>query len=107
MPSGRTARNGSRTWKRRDRRAASGGSGVNLDLTKADSAVAEFLDPAPLADLLAGYCLEIEPRQKIVVRSTTLARPLLLELQRAILEREAWPTFEIELPGEATCFYRH
>jgi aminopeptidase len=80
---------------------------MSLDLTKADAAVAEFLDPAPLADLLAGYCLEIEPRQKVVVRSTTLARPLLLELQRAILEREAWPTFEIELPGEATGFYRH
>jgi aminopeptidase len=75
--------------------------------SNADAAVAEFLDPAPLADLLAGYCLEIEPEQKVVVRSTTLAQPLLLELQRAILARGAWPFFEVELPGETAGFYRH
>ena len=34
------------------------------------------------------------------MRSTTLAAPLLLELQRAILERGAWPLLRVELPGE-------
>lgn len=72
-----------------------------------DAAVAEFLDPAPYADLLAGYCLDVQPGQHVVVRSTTLATPLLLELQRAILEREAWPTFRVELPGETASFYAH
>lgn len=67
----------------------------------------EVLDPAAFAGLLAGYCLEIAPRQKVLIRSSTLATPLLLELQRAVLEREAWPTFEVELPGQSRGFYEH
>ena len=43
----------------------------------------------------------------MLVRSTTLAAPLLLELQRAILEREAWLLLRVELPGEARGFYDH
>lgn len=73
----------------------------------AAATVAEFLDPAPFADLLAGYCLDVQAGQKVVVRSTALASPLLLELQRAILQRGAWPTFRVELPGEAAGFYDH
>jgi aminopeptidase len=41
------------------------------------------------------------------VRSTTLAAPLLLELQRAILDRDAWPLLRIELPGATAAFHRH
>lgn len=73
----------------------------------AEAIVAEALDAAPMADLLAGYCLEVEPRQKVVVRSSVLAAPLLLELQRAILEREAWVRFDVELPGQSRGFYEH
>ena len=65
------------------------------------------VDPAAFADLLAGYCLEVQPDQQILVRSTTVAAPLLLELQRAILERDAWPHLRVELPGEARSFYEH
>ena len=43
----------------------------------------------------------------MLVRSTTLAEPLLLELQRAILEREAWPLLRVELPGQTRSFYDH
>src|SRR3954463_10162158 len=57
------------------------------------------------ADLLAGYCLDVQPGQQVLVRSTSLAAPLLLELQRAILEREAWPLMRVELPGQAEGFY--
>src|SRR2546423_7510343 len=57
------------------------------------------------ADLIAGYCLEVRGGQQVLVRSTALAAPLLLELQRAILEREAWPLLRIELPGQAEGFY--
>ena len=39
-------------------------------------------DPAAFADLLTGYCLEMEPGQQVLVRSTTLAAPLLRALQR-------------------------
>ncbi len=64
-------------------------------------------DPAAFADLLAGYCLEIAPQQQVLIRSTTLAEPLLLELQRALLRRGAWPMMRIELPGAMLGFYRH
>ena len=65
------------------------------------------LDPRAFADLLAGYCLEVRAGQQVLVRSTTLAAPLLLELQRAILERDAWPLLRVELPGQGRSFYEH
>jgi aminopeptidase len=65
------------------------------------------IDPAAFARLLAAYCLEVRPRQQVVVRSTTLAAPLLLELQRELLEREAWPLLRVELPGQTAAFHRH
>src|SRR3954462_2853560 len=39
------------------------------------------------AELLVGYCLEGQAGQQVLVRSPSLATALLLELQRAILER--------------------
>jgi aminopeptidase len=65
------------------------------------------LDPAAFADLLAGYCLDVQPRETVLVRSTSLAAPLLLELQRAILARDAWPLLRVELPGQMGAFYEH
>ena len=65
------------------------------------------LEPRPFADLLAGYCLDVQPGQQVLVRSTALAAPLLLELQRAILERDAWPHLRLELPGQGRGFYEH
>ena len=65
------------------------------------------LDPAPFARLLAGYCLEVEAGQQVLLRSTTLAAPLLLELQREILERDAWPLLRVELPGQTRSFHQH
>jgi aminopeptidase len=76
-------------------------------MLRAMSAVTDILDPAAFADLVAGYCLEVQPGQQVLVRSTTLAEPLLLELQRAILERDAWPFLRVELPGETVGFYEH
>jgi aminopeptidase len=66
-----------------------------------------MIDPAAFARLLAGYCLEVEAGQQIVVRSTSLAGPLLLELQREILERDAWPLLRVELPGQTAGYFRH
>jgi len=65
------------------------------------------LDPAPFADLLTGYCLDVRPGHQVLVRSPALAAPLLGEVQRAILERDAWPLFRIDLPGLAPGFYAH
>jgi aminopeptidase len=69
--------------------------------------VSAQLDPAAFAELLAGYCLEVQPGQQILVRSTSLAAPLLLELQRAILARDAWPHLRVEVPGQGRSFYDH
>ena len=65
------------------------------------------IDPRAFADLLAGYCLEVSPGQQISVRSSTEAAPLLLEVQRAILERDAWPILRIDLPGQTRGFFDH
>ena len=65
------------------------------------------IDAAAFAELLAGYCLEVQAGQEVLVRSTALAAPLLLELQRAILERDAWPLLRVELPGATAGFHRH
>jgi aminopeptidase len=59
------------------------------------------IDPAAFARLLCGYCLEAQAGQQVVVRSTTLAAPLLLAIQRELLEREAWPLLRVELPSAA------
>ena len=66
-----------------------------------------MIDAAAFARLLTGYCLEVEAKQQIVVRSTTLAAPLLLELQRAILEADAWPLLRVEIPGATADYYEH
>jgi aminopeptidase len=62
-------------------------------------------DPAAFASLLCDYCLEVEPGQQVVVRSTTLASPLLLALQRALLARDAWPLLRVTLPGQEAGFW--
>ena len=56
-------------------------------------------DPRRFAELLAGYCLDVRAGQQVLVRSSTPAAPLLLALQREILEREAWPVLRTALPG--------
>src|SRR3954469_23410747 len=65
------------------------------------------LSATRFADLLAGYCLEVSAGRQVLVRSTPLAAPLLLELQRAILERDAWPLLRVEVLGQAPGFYAH
>jgi aminopeptidase len=64
-------------------------------------------DPAAFADLLVEYCLEVRPHQEVLVRSTSLAAPLLLELQRAVLAADAWPHLRVEVPGQTRGFYEH
>ena len=63
------------------------------------------VDPRAFAALLCDYCLGAERGQQVVVRSTTLAAPLLLALQRALLEREAWPLLRVALPEQEAAFW--
>jgi len=65
------------------------------------------LDAARFADLLVGYCLDVQAGEEVLVRSTTLAEPLLLEVQRAIMARDAWPLLRVELPGSTAAFHQH
>jgi aminopeptidase len=62
-------------------------------------------DPERFAALLAGYCLDVQPGDQVLVRSTTLAAPLMLALQREILEREAWPVLRVSLPGQTEGYW--
>jgi aminopeptidase len=62
-------------------------------------------DTERFAALLADYCLDVQPGQQVLVRSTTLAAPLLRALHAAILERDAWPLLRPELPGVEEDFY--
>jgi aminopeptidase len=63
-------------------------------------------DPTRFAELLCDYCLEVRPGQQVSVRSTTHAAPLLLALEEALLEREAWPLVRAALPGAEEVFWR-
>jgi aminopeptidase len=58
------------------------------------------IDAGAFARLLSGYCLDAQPGQQVVVRSTMLAAPLLLAVQRELLERGAWPLLRTSLPGQ-------
>jgi aminopeptidase len=63
------------------------------------------VNPDPFAALLCDYCLEVQAGQQVLVRSTTLGAPALLALQRALLEREAWPLLRIALPEQEATFW--
>ncbi len=52
------------------------------------------------ARLLAGYCLDIQPGQQVVVHAGAGAAPLVLALQREILGRGAWPILRTALAGQ-------
>lgn len=52
------------------------------------------------AELLAGYCLDVQPGQQVVVAGGVGAAPLMVALQRAILAREAWPLLRVGLDEE-------
>jgi aminopeptidase len=63
------------------------------------------VNPDAFAALLCDYCLEVSAGQQILVRSTTLSSSLLLALQRAVLEREAWPLIRPSLPEQEAQFW--
>jgi aminopeptidase len=62
-------------------------------------------DPAAFARLLCGYCLDVQAGQQVLVRSTTLAAPLLLALQREIMDADAWPLLRTELPEQSEAWW--
>ena len=63
------------------------------------------IDTERMAALLTHYCLDVQPGQQVLVRSTTLAAPLLRALHAAVLARDAWPLLRVELPGVEEDFH--
>jgi aminopeptidase len=59
------------------------------------------IDTAAYARLLCDWCLEAHAGQQVLIRSTTLAEPALLALQRELVARDAWPLLRAELPTQA------
>jgi len=62
-------------------------------------------DTERMAALLCDWCLEVAPGDQVLVRSTTLATPLLRALHAAVLARDAWPLLRVELPGVEEDFH--
>ncbi|WP_425146418.1 aminopeptidase [Deinococcus sp.] len=63
-------------------------------------------DPQRHALLLTDYCLEVQPGQRVLVQTTTLALPLVEELHRLILRRGATPVIRLSYPAQEDDFYR-
>ncbi|MFC4453320.1 aminopeptidase [Deinococcus sonorensis] len=64
-------------------------------------------DPVRHAELLARYCLDAQPGQRVQVSATTLALPLVEALHRELLGLGARPVLRLEYPGQQDDFYRH
>ncbi len=66
-----------------------------------------MIDPDAFAVLLADWCLEVKPRQQILIHSTTLGQEPAAALYRAVLDRGGWPLLRLEPPGLGADFFRH
>ena len=64
-------------------------------------------DPAAFAALVCDWCLRIEPGERVLVASTTLAEEYVLALHGAILDRDGWPFMQLSPPGAQASFYVH
>ncbi|MHB8692879.1 MAG: aminopeptidase [Solirubrobacteraceae bacterium] len=65
-----------------------------------------MIDADAYARLLCDWCLDVQPRQQILIASTSLAEPPILALHREILRRDAFPLLRISPPGLSEEFYR-
>jgi len=59
------------------------------------------------ARLLVDYCLEIEPRQKLFIKSTTLAEPLVREVYRVATQRGALVQHELSVREQGRLLMKH
>lgn len=59
------------------------------------------------ADLLTGYCLDVQPGELVLVGSELAARPLVEACYRSIVRRGALPMVRVDLPGLHEYFLEH
>lgn len=64
-----------------------------------------MIDRDRFAALLCDWCLEVQPRQQVLIATSTLAEPLVSALHAAVLERQAWPLLRMAPPGVSEDFY--
>ena len=58
-------------------------------------------DPAAHAELMAGYCIDARPSERIQVSGQVQTLPLFAAVSRALLRRGAWPALRLEYPDQA------
>ncbi|HWD70146.1 MAG TPA: aminopeptidase, partial [Solirubrobacteraceae bacterium] len=66
-----------------------------------------MIDADAFAVLVAEWCLDVQPRQQVLISTTTLAEEAAVALHRAVLERDGWPLLRLAPGGLEADFYRH
>ena len=64
-------------------------------------------DPDAFAALLCDWCLDVQPEQQVLMRSTVHGAPLIRAIHRAVLQRGAWPGVRVAPDQLAEDFYRY
>jgi aminopeptidase len=59
------------------------------------------------AALLTDYCLDVQPKQSVMISSSTIAEPLVRALHNTILQRGAYPILRLSYPEQLEDFYTH
>ncbi len=59
------------------------------------------------ADLLVNYCVELQPNEKVLIKSTTLAEPLVREVYRSALMAGGSPIVDMEFESQQRIFLEH
>ncbi|HVE76253.1 MAG TPA: aminopeptidase [Actinomycetota bacterium] len=65
-----------------------------------------MLEVDKFANLLAGYCVEVESGMTVLVNGPAQAEPLFVALQAAILEKSAWPLLRPRFAAEGDMYLR-
>ncbi len=59
------------------------------------------------AQLLIGYCINVQPGERVLVKSTTLAEELLKYVHDEIIKAGGSVNFELEIEGTASSFFQY
>lgn len=59
------------------------------------------------AQLLSRYCLHLKEKERVLIRTTYMAEPLLKELYKAVLQCGAIPEFQLSFDEQSRIFYKY
>lgn len=59
-----------------------------------------------LADMLVNYSVDVKPKQRVFISSSTLGAPLVKEVYRKVLEAGAFPITSISIPGLSEVLFK-